>query len=173
MLLQGTTLWTERICANSFQAAVKPQSNCIKNKKKKNQPNNQTQSEVLLLGWTPDFFGEHFQWRKRRFWEGSLTASPHTYSTNYLFPWVQPTLSVKKNKDLDLDFPLWALSLVGYRGTTTAFTSVFIFWKGTTFSTFMFGWKSSWIQARLLNSFRPAFGAWAICRGEEGVGIII
>lgn len=35
MLLQGTTLWTHRICANSFQAAVKTQSNCIKDQSKK------------------------------------------------------------------------------------------------------------------------------------------
>lgn len=35
-LLQGTTLWMHRIrtCTNSFQAAVKPQLNCIKDQSK-------------------------------------------------------------------------------------------------------------------------------------------
>lgn len=141
-----------RICATSFQAALKPQSNCIKDQSKKKKIQKyffQVEHQVLL--W------EHFQWKKREYWQGSLTASPHIfYSTNYLLSWVQPTLSVKKNKDLDLHLPLWALSPLGYRGTTTAFTSVFIFWKGTTFSTFMFDWRSCWTQARFLNSFRPA-----------------
>lgn len=116
-------------------------------------------------------FWEHFHWRKRKFWEGSLTASPHTYSADYLLPWVQPTLSVKKNKDLDLDLPLWGLSPVGYRGTTTLFTSVFIFWKGTTFSTFMFGWKSCWIQSGFwiaLGQLKRCFWSLSYLQGRGG-----
>lgn len=117
-LLHGTTLWMHRICANSFQAAVKPQSNCIKDQSKQKKIQKyffQVEHQVLL--W------EHFQWSKKGYWEASLTASSHTFcSTDYLLSWVQPTLRVKKNKDLDLDLPLQALSPLGYRRTTTVFT---------------------------------------------------
>lgn len=151
MLLQGTTFWMHRICANIFQVAVKPQSICIKDQSKKRLQKYFFQVKHQVLLW------EHFQWRKRGYWEGFLTASPHTfYSTNYLLSWFQHKLWVKKNKDLDMDLPLWALPPLGYRGTTTVSISVFIFWKGTSFSIFMFGRKSCWIQAEFLNSFRLA-----------------